>query len=490
MTLAIRRKQVSEVLPPVELAMMQVLWAQGPSTVQEVQERMEGEQAYTTVQTILNIMVQKGRVAAGAGAGTREGFCVQRSAGAGDGDGYGGRGPGAASVRGASGGLVDEPGGAGEGERGDDCEVEAGDRGEGEEGMKKASQQVSEPASGRKAKAMPGLLLGVLDGGALERRVLRLLDSRLPWARRWRVAAGFACLTVLASAAMGMRVISVQPVSAQDSLKTPAMPKFEVVSIKPCEDPRQRQVLGDIYPSRGNSSPGRLSTGCYPLLDNNGMGLIRAAYADTFTPINGGPSWMHSAFYEINAVAEGNPSVKMMMGPMLQALLEGRFHLKIHRQVSEGPVYVLSVTRGGPKLRPFTEGRCTPYSTFPAPALPPGKEYCESLMSAGSPAAVNDQGATLDYFSRQLLSLLDRPVINKTGISGRFDIHLEFSREGTRFAAMPLMRNSDGASHASDSGEASSIFTAVQEQLGLKLEPAKGPVEVVVIDRVERPTEN
>jgi hypothetical protein len=100
---------------------------------------------------------------------------------------------------------------------------------------------------------------------------------------------------------------------------------FEAVSIRPCQDPRIRQVPGDTYPSRGNSSPGRLRTGCYPLLDDNGMGLIRAAYADTFTPINGGPSWIRSAFYEIDAVADGNPSVKTMMGPMMQELLEDRF---------------------------------------------------------------------------------------------------------------------------------------------------------------------
>jgi uncharacterized protein (TIGR03435 family) len=89
---------------------------------------------------------------------------------------------------------------------------------------------------------------------------------------------------------------------------------------------------------------------------------------DTFTPIDGGPSWIDSAFYEIDAVAEGNPSVKMMMGPMMQVLLEDSFKLKIHRQAGEGPVYFLSVARGGPKLHWFAEGSCTPYSSATAPA--------------------------------------------------------------------------------------------------------------------------
>ncbi len=265
--------------------------------------------------------------------------------------------------------------------------------------------------------------------------------------------------------------------------------KFEVASIKPCQAPPQ--VPGRAYPARGNSSPGRLGTGCVPLLDANGLGLIRSAYVsfadghlhNEFTPINGGPSWLRSAFYEINATAEGNPSVAMMMGPMMQVLLEDRFQLKVHRQTSEGPVYFLSVARGGPKLRSFTEGSCTPYSTVPPPPLQPGQEYCRSMVSAMPSAAVDEQGATLDDFSKLLLLVLDRPVINKTGITGRFDIRVDFSREGTKMGAI-------GPPPASDSTGPPSIFTALQEQLGLRLESGKGPVEALVIDHLEKPSDN
>jgi len=219
------------------------------------------------------------------------------------------------------------------------------------------------------------------------------------------------------------------------------------------------------------------------------MGLIRGAYADAFTPINGGPSWIHSAFYEINAKAEGNPSVRMMRGPMMQVLLEDRFQLKIHHQTTEGPVYFLSVARGGPKLHSFTEGSCTPYySSDPPPPLQPGQEYCRSNIRGLSPASVEVQGGTLDEFSKLLRPVLDRPVINKTGITGRFDIRVEFSREGTKMAGMPLMRDGVPAP-ASDPTDAPSIFTALQEQLGLRLESGKGPVEMLVIDHIERPTE-
>jgi uncharacterized protein (TIGR03435 family) len=297
-------------------------------------------------------------------------------------------------------------------------------------------------------------------------------------------AAGMAAMTV--SNVMG--VLSGPRMLAQSS--APVTPKFEVVSIRPCQDPRQRQVPGDTYPPRGNSSPGRLRTGCYPLLDDHGMGLIRSAYADTFTPIDGGPSWIRSAFYDINAIAEGDPSVKKMMGPMMQVLLEDYFKLKIHRKTGEGPVYFLSVARGGAKLHPFAEGSCTPYSTSPPTALPPDQKYCDNLLSSLSPASVEDQGVTLDDFSKQLLAVLDRPVINKTEIAGRFDIHVEFSREGTKVAAMPLMQTIDGPSPTADPTGPPAIFTALQEQLGLKLGSGKGPIEVLVIDHVERPSSN
>jgi bla regulator protein BlaR1 len=137
-------------------------------------------------------------------------------------------------------------------------------------------------------------------------------------------------------------VLNAPAIRAQDA--PAATSKWEVISIKPCQ---YRQEPGGMYPARGNSSPGRLGTGCYPLLDDHGMGLIRGAYASNpFTPINGGPSWIHSAFYEIDAKAEGNPSVATMRGPMMQVLLEDRFQLKIHHQTSEGSVYFLSVARG------------------------------------------------------------------------------------------------------------------------------------------------
>src|SRR5207244_1024386 len=126
--------------------------------------------------------------------------------------------------------------------------------------------------------------------------------------------------------------------------KAPAnTPRFEVASIKSCSAP-----LNGPAP---NSSPGRLATDCAELL--NLIGNAYTEFADGYlnlngepAPITGGPYWLSSASYDINATAEGNPSVPLMLGPMMQRLLEDRFQLKIHRQTSEGSVYFLTVARG------------------------------------------------------------------------------------------------------------------------------------------------
>ncbi len=265
-----------------------------------------------------------------------------------------------------------------------------------------------------------------------------------------------------------------------------ATPKFEVVSIKPCELPHGH--ISDMAPG-GNSTPGNLRTECFPLLDPTGHGLIRGAYAsDPFTPITGGPSWIHSVAYKINARAEGSPSVRTMNGPMMRGLLEEYFHLKIHQQTAEGPVFFLRVARGGPKLHSFVAGSCTPPDISRSTPLPPGESYCKNIMSgSSSPAFIEAQGTTLDDFSRMLFAVSGRPVFNKTGIAGRFDIRIEFSREGTVFSPLRPTEPADGLSPTADPTD--SVFTAVQA-LGLKLEPAKGPVETFVIDHIEKPAGN
>jgi uncharacterized protein (TIGR03435 family) len=141
---------------------------------------------------------------------------------------------------------------------------------------------------------------------------------------------------------------------------SPARPKFEVASIRECKDADR--------PPPSFSSPGRLALGCVNLKT-----VILLAYevfasgkADPLnlmpsTPVEGDPAWVRSARYSIDAKADGPQSAAMMRGPMMQALLEDRFHVRTHRQIREVPVYVMTVAQGGPKLLPAKPGSCRPY---------------------------------------------------------------------------------------------------------------------------------
>jgi uncharacterized protein (TIGR03435 family) len=264
-------------------------------------------------------------------------------------------------------------------------------------------------------------------------------------------------------------------------------PKFEVASIKPCKT----YVPPDVRSGGGNSSPGRLNVEC-----QTAKGLIQGAYVafangHSVTPgyvrhvaIEGGPSWLDSDRFEINARAEGGASHVMMAGPMMQTLLEDRFNLKIHLETREVPAYALAVAKGGPKLKPFREGSCTPIpldliiSTFPPPDIPPNDHYCRTGgATKGGIQAIDAPATTLDDFARMHLAILaGRPVINKTGIPGRFDFHLEFAPDETPPPGEPPA--------------GPTIFTALEEQLGLKLESTRGPGEFLVIDSISKPSQN
>jgi uncharacterized protein (TIGR03435 family) len=209
------------------------------------------------------------------------------------------------------------------------------------------------------------------------------------------------------------------------------------------------------------------------------------------TAIEGGPTWINSERYDLKARAAGMENQVLMHGPMLQSLLEDRFKLKLHRETTDVPVYALTVAKGGPKLRAFKEGSCNPYdiaARFPPP--PPPENPCRNRGTANQGILTIDaQANTLDDFAKFVLGFMDRPVINKTGIKGRFDFHLEYTPDDT---SSPISRgtNSGGDPAAASDSSGPSIFTALQEQLGLKLAPAKGPGDILVIDSVERPSGN
>ncbi len=286
-------------------------------------------------------------------------------------------------------------------------------------------------------------------------------------------------------------------------------PKFEVASIRLCTNNDAGGKDGGARSGGGpgvqGPSPDRLSLNCQALRN-----IIRMAYVvypdghrvmpGRTAPLEGGPGWIDSERYQITAKAEGTPGQDMMHGPMLQALLEDRFKLKIRRESREVPAYALTIAKNGPKLQPFQEGSCTvlDFSKPPAPPRPGEKPIpiCTFSLRKQNGASVHWEvhGGTLDDLSVNLGIDLDRIVINKTGIAGKFDFHMEFAPDQTT-AGLNNLRIGAGEPAfplptASDPPGGPSIFTAIQEQLGLKLESTKGPREFVVIDHVQKPSEN
>jgi uncharacterized protein (TIGR03435 family) len=184
--------------------------------------------------------------------------------------------------------------------------------------------------------------------------------------------------------------------------------------------------------------------------------------------ITGGPPWVRSERFAIQALMpEGSPDYttgQFMNGEapqleiMIKNLLADRFRLTVHRETKEVPGYTLVVGKNGPRLRPATE-RDTPPASAQRGATPSASRrvYMRTNMT---------------YIALMLGVITHRPVVDRTGLTGEFILDLEFAPDD----APP--------------GESSapSVFTAVQEQLGLKLESAKVPAEVIAIDHVERPT--
>jgi uncharacterized protein (TIGR03435 family) len=262
-------------------------------------------------------------------------------------------------------------------------------------------------------------------------------------------------------------------------------PKFEVASV--------RQNTGDDGKIMMGIQPGgRFTAVNLPLWD-----LIRQAFAIQRTQLVGAPDWVETARYDITAKAEGEiprfgPGAPI--GPfnyMLQDLLEDRFKLRAHRETRELPVYALTLARSDRKLGEGLRASTVDCAAMmrgrgarggPPPGPPPPGERPQCGMRV-APNQVSAGGVSLAMLTQLLSQFTQRIVIDRTGLEGNFDIDLTFTPE-----RMPQGAPPPGAPPLTIDPNGPSLFTAVQEQLGLKLESERAPVEVLVIDHVERPT--
>jgi uncharacterized protein (TIGR03435 family) len=198
--------------------------------------------------------------------------------------------------------------------------------------------------------------------------------------------------------------------------------------------------------------------------------LIAAAYDLNPRTISGGPKWVDSDHFDILGVTSGGtrPSREQQMA-MLRTLLADRFGLTFHRDSKVFSIYELQVGPGGPKLKPTTAAPDAPINVT-------NTVYPSKVVLPARNATIQDVVAMMQR------AMLDRPVVDKTGLTGRYDFDLEWAPDETQFGGALIPAPSDSPSPP--------LFTALQQQLGLKLVATKGPVDALIIDHANPPTEN
>jgi uncharacterized protein (TIGR03435 family) len=254
-------------------------------------------------------------------------------------------------------------------------------------------------------------------------------------------------------------VLSASGIVAQTQAPRPRFDAFEVATVKPVEGDAK---AGRYITMQGTS---RFIEKQYTL-----KLLIAAAYDLNAREISGGPGWIESDHYEIVAVTPGDvrPTHDEQMS-MLRNLLADRFKFTFHREQKEFSIYELQVAKGGAKLKTSTAAAGDPAALI-------STVYPQRIVLPARNASMGD------LVSLMQRAMLDRPVVDKTALVGRFDFDLEWAPDETQFGGEVPIATPDAPSPP--------LFTAIQQQLGLKLEATRGPVSALVVDNAERPSEN
>ena len=271
------------------------------------------------------------------------------------------------------------------------------------------------------------------------------------------------CVLVLFFAILGMKSAHAQPAAQWPGTASTDVPRFDVISV------------------RQDKNPNAIS---HARVDADGIAaenvtvhmLLMESYQLNEDQLVGEPSWAKTDRFDIQAKVAGSDVAKLAKlstkdrRSMFRQVLTEQFHLTTHTDTKQLPVYVVTVAKGGPKFKPHV----------PDPAHPERENGSGWFSWSGGHLVA--QGPTMAYFLFALSLETRHTFVDKTGLTGNYDFHLEWTPDdmaassGSNEGAQPV---------AGDS--APSIFTAIQEQLGLKLESTKGPVQVMVIDSVARP---
>lgn len=289
--------------------------------------------------------------------------------------------------------------------------------------------------------------------------------------------------TVLAAGVVSLLTLSVGigAVATPTPGQAPAdAPKFEVASIK-------RNTSGENRVMLGMQRGGRFTANNVPL-----RLLITNAYRIQDFQIDGAPGWLATDRFDIVAKAETEvPEAQLQL--MVQALLAERFKLAVHRDTKEMPIYALVLSHPdgklGPKLKPSSVD-CDAMRAQARNGAPPAPPAPGAMMPCGmrmGPGSLTGSSMSMAQFTRTLSNAVRRVVVDKTGLSGGYDFDLSFTPEQVQSGGPGGGPGGPGGGPAIDPN-GPSIYTALQEQLGLKLDSQRGPVETLVIDHVEPPT--
>jgi uncharacterized protein (TIGR03435 family) len=334
----------------------------------------------------------------------------------------------------------------------------------------------------------------------LATRVAALLDSRQhrgPAGARWVMLAGGIAALLLAGISP-LRMVAAEPRQSSNAPSAVPAARFDAATIKPCSaaEAPPGPARGGMGGTNATFSPGRMNVPCVTLEQ-----LIYLAYAGAGVPmdaqlagvvpggasddkkVRGGPAWVHSQHtkFAVEATAAGASDRYVLVGTMLQSLLEDRFKLKIHRETEDVPMYAMTVAKGGLKIKPMQPGDCVPFDPNQPMGSDASKPACGSLtMGANGPNVVwRFSDFELESLAYRLSSALDAFVIDRTGVTDKFMLRLEFHPDESA-PGIHWQTESD-----TSAPQAASVFTALEQQVGVKLEKTRGPRGYLVIDHVE-----
>ena len=260
---------------------------------------------------------------------------------------------------------------------------------------------------------------------------------------------------------IALSVLFAAALLAQGPTRIPSDLRFEVASLKPSAGPGQDSVV-------------RPAPGGQRFVASNGSIklMIAVAYRINAELISGGPKWLETDGFDLEARAE-KPSSGEELRVMLVNMLADRLQLKFHHEKREMQMYALTVDKGGLK-------QLTPHE-----ATNGGDTWIDQTQAPFLHMKMKATYAPMDYFAFRLSELMDRPVVDLTNLHGGYDFNLEYTRE------LPVGFPAGGKINGEEPNTSGpNIFAAVKQQLGLELKAQKGPVDVIVIDRAERPSAN